>query len=170
MRFVYCPQCGLKLTEKPIGDDGLIPYCTRCDRAWFDMFSSCVLVLVANEQDEVALTHQPHLSARYGVFTSGYIKPGETAEQAAAREVREELGLTIDSLESVGSFWYPKRGQLMHRFIGRCHKQPITCSTEVVDARWVPAAEMPGYMFPETEGPGAFGIYRAYMKTLGYNV
>ena len=83
MRFVYCPQCGLKLTEKPIGDDGLIPYCTRCDRAWFDMFSSCVLVLVANELDEVALTHQPHLSAKYGVFTSGYIKPGETAEQAA---------------------------------------------------------------------------------------
>ena len=84
--------------------------------------------------------------------------------------MREELGLTIDSLESVGSFWYPKRGQLMHRFIGRCRKQPIVCSSEVVDARWVPAAEMPDYMFPESEGPGAFGIYRAYMKTLGYSV
>ena len=170
MRFIHCPQCGEKLIEQPIGDDGLVPFCESCRRPWFDMFPSCVLVLVADELNEVALTHQPHLSTQYGVFTSGYIKPDETAEQAAAREVLEELGVTLTSLEPVGSFWFEKHGQLMHRFIGRCEKQPLVCSEEVVDARWVPADEMPDYMFPEAAGPGAYGIYRAFMKQLGYEV
>lgn len=30
MSFGYCPQCGgLRLTEQPVGDDGLTPYCAR---------------------------------------------------------------------------------------------------------------------------------------------
>ena len=113
MRFQYCPQCGSKLILREAGDDGLTPYCAACDEMWFDMFPSCVIILVANEYNEIALLHQPRLSDR-GIFVSGYITPGESAEEAAVREVKEELGLDIESIESTGSYWFQKRGQLMH--------------------------------------------------------
>ena len=99
MRFRFCPVCGNPLTLREAGDDGLTPYCVSCRKMWFDMFASCVIVLVANEYNEIALLHQPDLSER-GVFVSGYITPGESAEEAAVREVREELGLEIEELES----------------------------------------------------------------------
>lgn len=29
MRYIYCPQCGRKLTEIHAGDDGMVPYNKR---------------------------------------------------------------------------------------------------------------------------------------------
>ena len=122
MQFKFCPTCGKLLTLKEAGDDGPTPYCGSCDKMWFDMFASCIIVLVANEYDEIALLHQPNLSER-GVFVSGYITPGESAEEAAVREVKEELGLEIEALESTGTYWFQKQEQLMHGFIGRVKKR-----------------------------------------------
>ena len=128
MQFKFCPTCGKLLTLKEAGDDGPTPYCGSCDKMWFDMFASCIIVLVANEYDEIALLHQPNLSER-GVFVSGYITPGESAEEAAVREVKEELGLEIEALESTGTYWFQKQEQLMHGFIGRVKKKELVCSS-----------------------------------------
>lgn len=49
MRYIYCPQCGRKLTEIHAGDDGMAPYCDSCKKRWFDTFQSCVLVLTYEE-------------------------------------------------------------------------------------------------------------------------
>lgn len=55
------------------------------------------------ENDEIVLCRQGYLSDCYTSFTSGYITPGETAEETAVREVTEELGLDIESKEERGS-------------------------------------------------------------------
>lgn len=163
MRFQFCPSCGSLLTLREAGDDGLTPYCEFCGTMWFDMFASCIIVLVANEYNEIALLHQPNLSDR-GVFVSGYITPGESAEEAAVREVKEELGLEIESLESTGTYWFAKREQLMHGFIGRVRKKKLVCSSEIESAQWVPAETAPEVMFLDWPGNHAWDIYRVFMK------
>lgn len=165
MRFQYCPQCGSKLILREAGDDGLTPYCAACNEMWFDMFPSCVIILVANEYNEIALLHQPRLSDR-GIIVSGYITPGESAEEAAVREVKEELGLDIESIESTGSYWFQKRGQLMHGFIGRVKKKDLLCSQEIESAAWVLAESAPEVMFPDWKGNHAYDIYRRYMSEI----
>ena len=165
MRFRFCPVCGNSLTLREAGDDGLTPYCVSCGKMWFDMFASCVIVLVANEYNEIALLHQPDLSER-GVFVSGYITPGESAEEAAVREVREELGLEIEELESTGTYWFPKREQLMHGFIGKAKKRELVCSGEIESARWVSAEKAPEFMFLDWEGNRAWDIYRVFMRKI----
>ena len=95
MRFVYCPLCGTKLTTKAAGDDGMVPYCAACGRYWFDTFASVAIVMVVNEFDEIAMLKQHYLSDVYWTYVSGFMKPGETAEETAVREAREELGLDI---------------------------------------------------------------------------
>ena len=144
----------------------MVPYCEPCAKMWFDMFSSCIIALVANEYHEIALLLQPSLSNR-GVFVSGYITPGESAEDAAVREIKEELGLDVEKLESTGTFWFKKRGQLMHGFIANVRKQKLICSSEIESASWVPAEKAPEIMFEDWNGNRAWDIYRTYMREIG---
>ena len=57
MHYIYCPECGEKLVDKPAGDEGLVPFCEKCGKFRFDMFDSCVIILVANEFDEPVLNY-----------------------------------------------------------------------------------------------------------------
>ena len=164
MRFSYCPQCGQKLTDKAAGDDGLVPFCEACNKYWFDSFASCSIIMVTNDQNEIALLKQNYLSDTYWTFVAGFIKPGENAEETAFREVQEELGLELTRLEYSGTYWFAARDQLMHGFIGYTKKQDFKLSSEVNDAIWVPAEEAPTKMFPKRPGNTQHPIYEQYMK------
>ena len=162
MRYVYCPICGAKLAQKTAGDDGPVPYCTACGKDWFDSFSCVAIVMVVNELHEIAMLQQNYLSDRYWTYVSGFMKPGETAEETAMREVQEELGLRIDKLEYAGTYWFDKREQLMHGFIGHTEKRELVLSPEVDRAEWVPFEDAPARMFPRRPGNSLQPIYEQY--------
>lgn len=166
MRYLYCPQCGEKLTQHQAGDEGAVPFCEHCKKLWFDSFASCSIVLVANEFNEIALLRQGYLSDRYTSFVSGYITPGETAEKTALREVQEEIGVTLDSLEYAGTYWFGKNDLLMHGFIGRAKKCELVLSQEVDSAQWVPAERVPDTLFPDSPENAAYAIYKRFMREI----
>ena len=87
MHFTYCPDCGTQTVPRQMGDDGAVPYCERCQKPLFDMFSTCVLSVVKNPAGELALIKQSYGQQETYVGVAGYMKPGETAEEAAAREI-----------------------------------------------------------------------------------
>lgn len=149
MRFTYCPDCGAKLIKKEIGDEGEIPYCGECEKPLFDMFSSCVIVLVSDGKDKVVLLRQNYISNEYYNLVSGYIKPKETAEECAIREVEEEIGLKIDKLEFVGTEWFDKKDMLMIAFIATTNDREIKLSKEVDEAFWEDAKTALGKVHPK---------------------
>ena len=167
MHYKYCPECGAKLIDKAAGDDGRVPFCESCQSFWFDGFSSCVIVLTYNELDEIALSRQSYLSKDYATLTSGYITPGENAEEAAIREVKEELGIDVEKLEYAGTYWFAPRGQLMHGFIAYAPKRELKISQELDSAQWVPALEAPKYMIPDRPGNTLHKIYRRFLALRG---
>ena len=82
----------------------------------------------------------------------GIIDPGETEEQAALREVREEAGLYCELLEKIDSvdYWYIDRWssepvrvhKYVHFFLMRYVSGDISDHDHEVDeVRWVPIAE-----------------------------
>ena len=149
MRFKYCPDCGARLSEREIGDEGVVPYCESCEKPWFPLFSTCVIVLITTVSgDEVLLLRQNYISTRYFNLVSGYMKPGETAEETVIREVKEEVGLDVLTVEATGSYWFEKKDMLMLGFIGRVEKAPVKLSSEVDRAEWFPAGEAPGLVHP----------------------
>ena len=148
MRFTYCPDCGTKLIPRPIGDEGLVPYCEACRKPLFDMFSTCIIVMVVNEFEEVALLNQSYISSQYRTLVAGYMKPGESAEECTRREVLEEIGIELEQLEILGTDWFARKDQLMIGFLGRAKKQDFTLSGEVDQAWWVPVEEAPALMHP----------------------
>ncbi|MCD2257354.1 NAD(+) diphosphatase [Agrilactobacillus fermenti] len=171
MAYNFCPTCGTKLILKTAGDDGKIPYCSVCERFWFPVFTDCVLVLVHNEFNEIALAKMPYLSEKYESLISGYMQVGETAETAAAREVEEELGITeLTNLHFTGTYWFHKTGVLMHGFIALAKKQKLTLSSELTSAEWVPVDKVPNFLFPDSSDNAAFAIYRHYLQEIKSNI
>lgn len=169
MRYKFCPECEAKLTVKNAGDDGNVPFCTVCGRYWFDTFASCVIILVANEQGKIALLKQKYLSDKYETFVSGFIKPGETAEETAMREVYEEIGITLKRLVYAGTYWFGSREQLMHGFIGFTDEKNFKLSVEVDAAEWVSVSGAPQRMFPETPENTQYPLLRKYVELTKYN-
>lgn len=167
MRYIYCPKCGSKLGTKAAGDDGEVPYCENCQKYWFDNFANCVIVLVYNEFNEIVLARQGYLSKQYRCFTSGYITPGESAEETAIREVKEELGLDVKELQYVGSYWFAKNDMLMSGFIASVNKSELHLSQEIDSAEWVPIDEAPKTMFPDSPGNAMWPLYRYLRKLKG---
>lgn len=162
MRFTYCPDCGSKLASRELGDEGLIPWCENCGKPLFDMFSSCVIILVVNEFQEAALLRQSYLSTQYHNLVSGYMKPGESAEECATREVMEELGLPLESITIKGTWWFGRKEQLMIGFFGKAKKADFQLSAEVDSAQWVPMEQALAMVHPE--GSVSHSLIALYLK------
>lgn len=150
MRFKYCPDCGALLTHRTLGDEVDVPWCEVCARPWFDVFPCCVISLVYSRSGRVLLLRQSYISSVYHNLVSGYITPGETAEDAAVREIKEETGLDVLSLRSARSWWFEKKQMLMVGFMAEADDSaPLTLSSEVDSAQWVDASQAPSLVHPE---------------------
>ncbi len=184
MRYEYCPKCGKKLIPKQAGDDGLVPYCEDCEKYWFDTFGSCVIIMVVRKGSgdckgdddgagddcgdvKVLLLRQKYMSDEYMNFVSGYITVGENAEESAYREVLEETGIKLDSLEYSGTWFFELQELLMHGFIGYTSQSEFTLSPEVDGAQWVPLEKLEDYMYPDSPGNAQFGTYQVYLQRYG---
>jgi 8-oxo-dGTP pyrophosphatase MutT (NUDIX family) len=96
---------------------------------------------------ELAVVHP-----REGVtaLPKGHPEKGESLEQAAAREVREEAGLEADAVEKLGAveYWYTLHGERVRKSVTFFLFEYRSGDTadhddEVVGAGWVPLAEAP---------------------------
>ncbi len=75
----------------------------------------------------------------------GRIEPGETAEQAALRELREEVGVEAEIVASTGeseAVWHDKDGTVVARFriqafAARWRAGEPKTGPEAIEVRWV---------------------------------
>jgi 8-oxo-dGTP pyrophosphatase MutT (NUDIX family) len=100
---------------------------------------------------EVAVI-RPH-GRNLWALPKGHVDPGESPEQTAAREVREETGLEATLIASLGDirYVYQFRGQRIfkrvHFFLfryqsGELGRLPPGPRVEVDEVRWVPLAQL----------------------------
>lgn len=141
MEFKFCPQCGEKLCPKACGDEGDVPFCESCSRPFFAFSYPCVICLCVTQDDsEIALIKQSYVSEHY-VCVAGYVKQGETPEETAVREVKEEIGLEAVSCRYVNSYYYAKRDNLMLGYVCKVKKDSLVTSCEVDSAEWLPIGQ-----------------------------
>ena len=135
MHHTFCPDCGARLVSRPLGDEGLVPWCDECGRPWFDTFSTCIIAAVMNQKGEVLLQRETRRPDRE-VLVAGYIKPGESAEDAARREIKEETGLTATALRYIASYPHMDGNMLMLGFAAQVTGELRSDSSEILSARW----------------------------------
>ncbi|MFG6385722.1 MAG: NUDIX domain-containing protein [Muribaculaceae bacterium] len=136
MHFKFCPDCGRELSGRELGDEGLVPWCDSCDKPWFDVFPSAIIALVYNERGEVLLLRQSYISTEFCNLVSGYITPGESAEECAVREIFEETGLVVNRLELKLTSWFDRKEMMMIGFFARVDNGELKLSGEVDSASW----------------------------------
>lgn len=93
-------------------------------------------------------TRRAASGAKVTALPKGHIEPGEDAETAALREVREEAGIQAEVIEKLGDvrYWYQRSGRsipkqvsfFMMRYVGG---DTADHDDEVEVARWVPLEE-----------------------------
>jgi predicted NUDIX family NTP pyrophosphohydrolase len=80
----------------------------------------------------------------------GIPDPGESLEEAARRETREEAGVTADTLVPLGFITYQKSGKRVHCFAGPAPDTEPSCSSwEIDEARYVSLDEARALLHPD---------------------
>ena len=90
----------------------------------------------------------------------GHIEDGETAEQAALREVHEETGIAGEILAELGviDFWFVAEGRRIHKTVRhylmrRVGGELSDADYEVDEVAWVPLPDIRGQLaYPDERG------------------
>lgn len=94
--YRYCPQCGAAADSV-----GEVPFrCRQCEFTAFFGPVTAVGAILSDPQGRLLLIRRARDPGR-GLFglPGGFVDRGETAQQAAQREIREEVGLDVDAFE-----------------------------------------------------------------------
>ena len=151
MRFLHCQKCGAMLSHRDLGDEKDVPYCIGCDRPFFDFPYPCVICLPVSEDGKILLIKQSYGIERY-VLVAGYIKPGESAEGAAVREISEEVGLDTLAVRYLYSRYYEKHDNLMLALCCKVKYGEPVISSEVKEAHWFTVKEAYDRLFEGSYG------------------
>jgi NAD+ diphosphatase len=138
-RHGHCANCGAP-TNTVAG--GIIRVCPRCGAQHHPRTDPVVIMLVT-DGDRVLLGRQPTWPpGRYSAL-AGFVEPGESLEQAVAREVREEAGVEVGDPVYVASQPWPFPSSLMLGFIAPWRTgDPRRIDAELEDVRWFERAEV----------------------------
>lgn len=95
--------------------------------------------------DELLLVHNSY-GPKGWTFPGGGIKPGENPAAAAIREVKEEVGIVLSTVQSAGSFLHTDeyKCDMVYCFLAEIDKRAyVIDNTEVVEGRWFSQSSLP---------------------------
>lgn len=137
-RHRYCGICGSPTLPEEAGHSRR---CTGCAAQHFPRTDPAVIMLVTHGSSCVLSRRR---GSRLPMWTalSGFVEPGETPEDAVAREVHEEVGLTVSSVVYRGAQPWPFPLSLMLAFDAEAEYADLVVDEELEDARWFTRAEL----------------------------
>lgn len=136
----FCGRCGSSTQPSKVDRAW---QCNQCDLLFYPRISPCVIGLVTDGPRILlarGMKHKPELFS----CLAGFIEPGESAEQAFAREVKEEVSLDIKNIRYYGSQPWPFPGQLMLGFYADYAGGELEVDgVEILEANWYTAENLP---------------------------
>ncbi|HVA91992.1 MAG TPA: NAD(+) diphosphatase [Chloroflexota bacterium] len=136
----FCGQCGSP-TEHLAGERAM--KCPSCGHIAYPRLSPAVIVQVTRGE-EILLARGLNFADGMYSTPAGFVEPGETLEEAVAREIHEELGISVRDIRYFASQPWPFPHQLMVGFTAVWAAGEITIDpSELADARWFTRGTMP---------------------------
>ena len=102
-----------------------------------------VTVLVFIPRGDAILLARQNYGRQYWSLPGGVMEAGESVEQAAIREVKEETGLDIQLGRLVGVYSKPGENGLALTFEGRVTGGVLQADNEIAEVRYFPLANLP---------------------------
>jgi len=137
----FCGRCGAETARQP---EELARVCPRCGLQQFPRISPAVIMRV-ERGEELLLARSPHFAPGVYSTLAGFVEPGESLEEAVAREVREEVGIEVKNIRYFGSQPWPFPHSLMIGFVADWDSGEIRPQEgEIEDAGWYGIDNLPG--------------------------
>lgn len=150
MRHRFCGACGAQAEPFRAGWGR---QCLRCGTESFPRIDP-VVIMLAEHDGRVLVGRQPQYPpGRYSAL-AGFVEPGESIEEAVAREIAEEAGLSVRNVRYVASQPWPFPHSLMIACIAEAHDDALTLDIkELEDAIWVDRASVRAALAGEPGAP-----------------
>jgi NAD+ diphosphatase len=149
-RHRFCARCGT--ATAPIRG-GWARRCPGCGTEHFPRVDP-VVIMLAEHEDRVLVGRQAAWPPRRYSALAGFVEPGESIEEAVAREVLEEAGVHVRDVRYVASQPWPFPGQLMIGCFATATDSAITVdANELEDAIWATRAEVRAALAGEPSAP-----------------
>ncbi|MEG3177340.1 NAD(+) diphosphatase [Sphingomonas sp. RB3P16] len=148
-RHQHCANCG---HQTEMFRAGWGRNCPNCKAEHFPRVDP-VVIMIAEHDGRALLGRQPAFPpGRYSAL-AGFLEPGESIEEAVAREIFEEAGVRVSNVRYVASQPWPFPSSLMIGCVGTAADDKITLDTnELEDAIWVSRADVRAVLAGE-DGP-----------------
>jgi NAD+ diphosphatase len=133
-RHLFCGACGAPTQPKSAGN---VVACTGCGSQHVPRTDPAVIMLV-HDGDRALLGHSTRFpnSTMYSTL-AGFVEPGESLEEAVAREVFEESGIRTGRVTYHSSQPWPFPASIMLGFYAEALSPPLPLDPdEIADARW----------------------------------
>jgi NAD+ diphosphatase len=136
-RHGFCADCGTPTAPFRAGWGRA---CPNCRTEHFPRVDP-VVIMIAEHDGRALLGRQPAFPpGRYSAL-AGFLEPGESIEEAVAREIGEEAGIAVRDVRYVASQPWPFASSLMIACVATAEDDAITLDdNELEDAIWVPRA------------------------------
>jgi NAD+ diphosphatase len=143
-RSRFCSACGRETTAGPGGNVRRCPP-EGCGTEHFPRIDVVVITLVS-AGDRCLLGRQPRFApGLYSAF-AGFVEAGETLEAAARREVWEESGIELTSLQYAFSQPWPFPCTLTLALIGTAAAGGGRAGSEISEVRWFEVEQLRGML------------------------
>jgi NAD+ diphosphatase len=140
-RHRFCGSCGAPTV--PV-KSGHVLMCTNpsCRHEQFPRLDPAIIVLISDGERALLGRQASWPVGRYSTI-AGFVEPGESLEDAVAREVLEETGVLVDAIEYHSSQPWPFPASLMLGFTAHALTDAIhRRDEELEDARWFTRADI----------------------------
>jgi NAD+ diphosphatase len=139
-RHPRCPRCGAETTP---AQGGWVRFCENDGSEHHPRTDTAVIVAVTDTQDRILLARGPHWPEGRMSVLAGFVEAGESLEAAVAREVREEVGLTVRDVTYRGNQPWPFPASLMVGFTARTLEEELVLDErEIAEAAWFARGEL----------------------------
>lgn len=140
----FCMQCGQRLTTAtPEGDTKRRLVCVDCGFVHYINPRPVAGTIPVREDGRLLLVRRA-IEPRHGfwVFPGGFMDVGETAEEAAARETREEACLEVANLQLLGVYTRTGPGIVVIVYEAEAVGEAAV-GDECLEVRWFAGGEIP---------------------------
>jgi NAD+ diphosphatase len=139
-RARFCGACGQATLLSRAGHSARCGN-SECRLETFPRLDAAIIVLVQHEGRALLGRQAGWPPARYSTL-AGFVEPGESLEDAVAREVFEESGVRVVSSRYHSSQPWPFPASLMLGFMAEATDPDIALGDELEDARWFSRDEL----------------------------
>ena len=162
-RHRFCANCG---TATALFRAGWGRSCPGCQAEHFPRVDP-VAIMLAEHDGRVLLGRQPlYPPGRYSAL-AGFVEPGESIEEAVARELFEEAGIRASNVRYVASQPWPFPGSLMIACIADAASDALTLdANELEDAFWADRAGVIAALAGDADAPFVAPPHFAIAHTL----